>query len=366
MDERDVGEMGEGTLAVWASHVGICANKSGSDKTGWDFLLELPPALGASETITLPLPKVQQPIQCFVQVKSTDVQPKKRQVKLSNWLRSVHSPVPVFFLVLEFDGEDDCQRAYLVHVGEEYIRRVLRRLCELGPEHRDELHKRTLQLDYSEDDSLSSPNGKGLLQAIESHIDSLDLDAYVEWKREVVRTAGYEDGRWQLDFVMAPPDEASAQELLVDLSLGLISHLDVPRGRVWDTRFGILDSQPAETFKGGRVEILDREADGQGTILLTTPDRKTELRLLAQVYLPQGLGLGLERKHFKARFAAPFVDFVLWPYDEGKVDIKFSRPPANEDHELTRLHPVSSLILLLNEASLCANMSDTTLLRELV
>ena len=125
---RNLGEMGERTLGLWASQVGISANKSDPDKTGWDFFLELPLELDASETVTVPLDKVARSIQCLVQVKSTDRQPKQRQVKLSNWQKMVMSPLPAFFLVLEFDGKDRCQRAYLVHVGAEHIRRVLKRL----------------------------------------------------------------------------------------------------------------------------------------------------------------------------------------------------------------------------------------------
>ena len=39
---RDVGELGESTLKLWASQANIVANKATQDKAGWDFLLEFP------------------------------------------------------------------------------------------------------------------------------------------------------------------------------------------------------------------------------------------------------------------------------------------------------------------------------------
>lgn len=349
MMKRYLGQLGERTLGTWASQVGIAANKADPDRTGWDFILEFPDP--ASQTgITLPLDKLPWPIQCLVQVKSTDGRSSKCSVKLSNWVRLVNTPLPAFFLALEFDSKDDCQRAYLVHIDETYIRRVLKRLRKLGASASAELHKTTIQFKWNEAYRLPSLNGKGLEKAIRSHVG--DLETYVEWKTETLRTAGYEDGKWKLDFVIpAPPDCADIQELLVDFSLGLIPHIDVIQGAVRDCRFGIPAPEPTETFEGGRVELGNREAAGSGVILLTAPDGNRELRLSTDVYVPQGIDFEeLEREYFKVRFTAPFIDFFFWPFSAHRLDFRYELPKVTEEHKLGHLQPVSDFILLLQDA----------------
>ncbi len=110
---RDVGELGESTLKLWASQASIIANKSIQDKTGWDYFLEWPVSRDTTNGVARPLDKDPFPLTAFVQVKASDKRPGKWPVKLDNWERAVKNPLPVFFLVLEFDSLETCQRAYL-------------------------------------------------------------------------------------------------------------------------------------------------------------------------------------------------------------------------------------------------------------
>lgn len=350
LEPRDLASMGESTLRLWASQVGIAANKSDPDETGWDFLLELPWPLDQSETIALPLDRVPRPVQSFVQVKSSDGRPERWPVKLSNWVRLIESPLPAFFLVLEFDGEQTCQRAYLVHVGDKYITRVLKRLRELSSESEPDLRKRTLQFRYDECHKLSSADGEGLLRAIRSHVDS--LEAYADWKSEVLRRVGYEDGQWQISVVVPPPASGvGVQEHLVDFTLGLIPSVEATRIDVRDVRFGIVAQQPDMSFtQGPMIEMVNRKPVGKGTVLLTKPDGTKQLRLDMEIYVPQGIGFELERQHFKVRFAAPFVDFIFWPFQPGRADFRYELPDPRERRPLMQLQLVSELVLLLHEA----------------
>src|ERR1051325_6434199 len=115
---RNVGKIGESALDGWVGDAGITANRVSQDETGWDFLLEFPLSQRDLIESRLPLDKEPAPLQCFVQVKSTDDKPGKWDIKLSNWVRFVKNLVPAFFLILEFDGKSSCQRAFLVHVDE--------------------------------------------------------------------------------------------------------------------------------------------------------------------------------------------------------------------------------------------------------
>lgn len=39
---RDLGQLGESTFAMWCAQVGLIANGSAIDKTGWDYYVEFP------------------------------------------------------------------------------------------------------------------------------------------------------------------------------------------------------------------------------------------------------------------------------------------------------------------------------------
>jgi hypothetical protein len=105
--------MGEAVLRQWAGETGLVCNPVERDAAGWDFLLEFPlPSPGE-----LPLDKTPRPVQAFVQVKSTDTPGQRFNVKLDNWLRMVRTPMPAFFLILEYDGASYPERAFLQHVG---------------------------------------------------------------------------------------------------------------------------------------------------------------------------------------------------------------------------------------------------------
>ena len=350
MSKRNVGKLGESTLRTWTAQVGITANKSDEDETGWDFFVELPPDDARVAEFKIPLDRESFPLKCLVQVKSTDHHPGRREVKLDNWVRFVKDPHPAFFLVLEFDFQDSCQRAFLVHVDEHYIRRVLKRLRELDPGKRSLLHKFKLYFKYDESDALPSLDGNGLEQALRCQVGD-SSEQYAVKKLETVRNVGYEEGGWRLHFSTPVPssDPADIAEYLVDFTLGLVPTLDVTQGQITDVRFGIEALEPTEVLRDGRLE-LDRKPAGKGTIILRTLEGKRELRLSTDVYLPQGIGFELKDRHIKARFAAPFVDFVFWLRQEADSSVRLRFPAIDETHKLSDLCSVSALICLFHEA----------------
>lgn len=126
---RDLGAVSESIVQKWAAEAGCVANKAMRDRTGWDFIFEVPPEPPLRAT---PLDRQRAETQCFIQVKASDNTSGRRSVRLSNWKRLIQTPLPAFFLILEFDGKNDPQRAYLVHVWEGHIRRVTERLRRIS------------------------------------------------------------------------------------------------------------------------------------------------------------------------------------------------------------------------------------------
>jgi hypothetical protein len=256
--------------------------------------------------------------------------------------------LPPFFLVLESDGKNAAQRGFLVHIGEEHISGTLKRLREMDPSEGADLHKKSRQFNYGEEDELSSPDGEGLLEAIENQVGP--LEDYISWKQESLRTVGYDGEKWKLNLVIPPPPTGiDAEEYLLDFALGLIPSIEVKNLEIRDVRFGIPSEEPTTVLPEALIEIQKR-AVGTGTLILAMPQEGRQLRLETEVYMPHGVPLPTERQHFKARLAAPFIDLVAWPFTEGKADLQHELPDPYTEYDLAQMQPVSDLVLMLHDA----------------
>ena len=350
--EKDLGSLGESELQKWCNQVGIVANKSSVDKTGWDFFLEFSTK---TDAVIFPPDRNPSATRCWVQVKSTDTPKGNRKVNLKNWFLLVKNLYPAFFLALEFDGKKDCQRAYLVHIGETYIRKTLKRLRELGEDTTVELHKRRMSFDYGESEMLSSLNGDGLLEAIKSYVGD-DPDAYSRHKSHLNDTVGYEEGESIHNYEVLIPEQFHKQEYVqdskeffVDFALGWIPHVDVVETEIYERRFDIIDPKSRRTVNGGVLQI--REMDfGEGTLRFRMPGTEKFLQLRVVSRIPQGVThlLGREyKKYLKILFEAPFINLILWPHKK-QSDWRVFHPMSNEVYSLDALKVYSDLILLFS------------------
>lgn len=359
MNTRDVGKMGEKTFELWTGHINASANKSGEDKTGWDYIVEFPLPRANVGSRPLPLDKAPIPIKCLVQVKSTDDRKRRRvEVKLSNWVRLVKSALPAFFLVLEFDNQLDCQRAFFVHVDEALIRAVLKKLRKMKVDDESKLHEKVMYLSYKKALLLSQLNGIAVKEAVQSFIGP-DLDEYTRHKLDLVKNVGYENGAWAMKFVVkAPSGTITFEELLANFSIGLTPHLDVLRGEVQDIRFGIPAPAPTEVFDEGGVLKVDPVPAGKATLVFANPAIPRKLRVECDVYVPQGFDHVLPQEHHKWRYAAPFFDLITRPYTGGEGQMNFRFPRGDEENELQKLRTLSNIVLFLHRAPLEQTVLD--------
>ena len=189
MRHRNVGKLGEGTLQKLASEEDASLTKTGDDRWGWDFLLEFPIEHGPARDEA---DKEEEVYRCLLQVKSTDSARQYCQVKVSNWRRLVDTPLPTFFLALHFDGARECHATYLVHVWEDEMSRVLKRVRELGVAGEgDRLRKHRLVLRWRDGDKLGANTGKALLQRIRDVVGSSPAD-YSRRKLQLRGSVGYD------------------------------------------------------------------------------------------------------------------------------------------------------------------------------
>lgn len=221
--DRDLGGMAEYLLGYWAKQINVTANKANDDREGWDFFLQFPHPSVESDTA---LDRRDSRIECFVQVKGTTEAQIRKSIKLSNWAKLVESPFPAFFLIFVYSDDSDPVSAYLIHVGERYISRVLQRLHKLKGEDESILNSRRVGIRWTDSDALSSLDGLGLRTAIESHMPN-GMEEYTRWKLDTRASAGDPIPnllRWTKNF----DSNDQAWQEVVDFAIGIRDSISVP------------------------------------------------------------------------------------------------------------------------------------------
>lgn len=323
--KRHLGKLGEHALHQWCAAVGVTSNPVSADETGWDSILEFPLPASVSGK---PWDKLDPAPTVRVQVKATDKKHPALRVKLSNWVRLVHAADPAFVLALEFDGKPDCQRAFLIHVGETLMGRVLKRLRHLSVQAPDvPLHKRVMTVTYSQNEKLAAPDGETLVAAIRDAIDD-SVESYRKWKTELRSGLGYEKGRLRVKVNVEVPEEYwdDPDEMMVDFDLGLLPHLRLRSAAAWDTRFGLETPDPAfPEVTGGSLSRSDRQEVAAGRLTLRCDEVGREVHVPARRYLPTGVMRVVSEEVFKERITAGGLQLLLAP-GKNKIDVGLNIP----------------------------------------
>ncbi len=338
---RDLGEMAQATLKNWAAQVSITANNSTSDREGWDFLLQFPPE---PPTPGVPLDLRTTRIECFVQVKGIGTSTRQRKsVELSNWDKLVGSPLPAFFLVVEFGTEEVPQNAYLIHVNEEWIARVLKRLRELPESERESLNKHTLDLTWSLTNRIDSLNGRGLESEIRRHVGS-NFDTYVQNKEKLRETVGRTSDAI-IQFTSAEfKNVHDMHEEWVDFAIGLRNSISTSKITIdKQVRFGI----PTERIEheGGVISITP---SGNPVDLEISNTQKTmQSRFRSTLYTPAPFdpkGI-IPKEQFKVRIRSEMGDFVFRPFVNpiefsGKLELENAANPRKLGELINLWHAI--------------------------
>lgn len=255
---RDLGLMGESAFTTWCAAAGLVPNPSTVDKTGWDFIVEFPFTSGLS-----PLELHQSATTCMVQIKSTDNTERKLSIALSNLRRLATAQMPAFFVFIEFDGEPQPKRAFVVHVDEKLIERTLQRIHKIEQsDGKKDLNKRTLSISYGNDNLLSEASGECLKKMMLECIGSSHSD-YIAKKNALLSSSGFEDGAFQMTFTTT--GEESVQNL-INISIGLKGEVPIASLTSTFTRFGIPCKTPFINKESGLLSMPDIKPSAKVTL----------------------------------------------------------------------------------------------------
>lgn len=321
MQDRDLGPLGETEFKRLCHTVGLTVHKSEMDRTGWDFLVEFP----WKQNNHFPQDLLPAPLECKIQVKSTDKQRKRESITLSNLNRLVKSQMPAFFCFIEFDGEDKAQAIYLVHVGKEIIEKTLKRIRELENEgYGDNLNKHTLDIAYGDFDKLETLTGISLKVAIEKNIPD-GIEKYIESKNQILKTVGFEDGKYQATITIRSDDPIRD---ILDATLGLRKEIDIYQSTGYHKRFGILSSNPNMTHDGGVLSIQAKPVEARlkfkehkfspGVYFAA----KLHISPFSQFIPEERLKFRVDSRFFELILELDKVNYSIRPYPDEKVSLR--------------------------------------------
>jgi hypothetical protein len=340
MQDTNLGPLGENKfegLCLQIKGLTVHQSQSQMDRTGWDFLVEFP---WKPDNLS-PQDILPEPLECKIQVKSTNEQRKRESITLSNLHRLIKVKIPAFYCFIEFDGKPEPQAIYLVHVGKEIIEKTLRRIREL--ENKDngyQLNKHTLDITYGNADRLADITGQSLKHEIEKHIPE-GMEKYIENKNQLLKTLGFEDGRYQFNFTLASDDPIRD---ILDLSLGIRKELDIDNSIIHDKRFGILSKTPYIEGDGGilslKVEPLEAE--------LKFKEYKFSpgISFSAKLYISP-FNEFIPKERIKLRVESRFFEFII----ESNQNINFSIRSYAEGSSLKELKNFLQVMTILEKSS---------------
>lgn len=335
------GKKGEIIVRGWAHDVDITPNPVENDETGWDLIFEFPEKVEIQGLTADLIPK---PIQCWIQVKTTHRENPNWQIKLSNLKRLVDTPLPSFYLELILDQDNEPKTAHIFHVGEEIIRKSLKKMRELGTNWQEKLHKdkNKMQLPKAVKEELSSADGEGLKKEIENTIGD-DFQKYLDRKKSIKDDSGYEDIRENVRFNLVLPEDydGSIEEYLVDLELGIEPKAEIKNFVEKDVRFGI----PIEVNReeGGYLKISKKSRDV--ILTLRTEDYREKIQIDADLIVPSAVRKVISKENIKIRVEAPNIELDFKPFQaSNNTQYNYSFPSFKQDTSLQDVKDVSNLI----------------------
>lgn len=348
---RKIGRMGERFFGIWCDSVNLTANGSEVDETGWDFVVEFP----SSSNVGLPRDMMPTPIECKVQVKSTDHRRKGESITLSNLERLVKAKLPAFFCFIEFDGENEPQAAYLVHVGKEIIEKTLRRIRELDSKGKgNRLNKYGMLVKYTDSDRLLETTGESLKSAIEKYIPKT-LEDYILEKNNFLETLGFENGKGQFTIQMSGGDPVGD---LIDLSLGLRDEVYIDKSIGHHKRFEILSENSMLSSEEAILSIKTKPEP----VILRFKEHEFSHGVMLKAELYRSLfNQFLPHDYIKFRVKSTMFDLTLEPFNSGgKVKYSFD---LREDKE-NRLSDLTSHLKVFTLLKKATNSSVLEIIDE--
>jgi hypothetical protein len=231
MNSDELGAKGESRFRELCADAQLICNPSERDRAGWDFIVEFPFEPTAESNLTLD--KRGPPISCHVQVKTIWATDRcSFSMRLSSAERLAKELKPALVYVLRVGKDLEIVDAYLVHILDENLATILKRLRREEVKGTLAINHQKITLDAKKCGQRLTPSG-GVLREVLSKLCGTDLHAYVGRKKKQLEELGYGPGRHTMNVSIR-----LRKEDIADVFLGR-KKAELTRLQDLDTRFGI-------------------------------------------------------------------------------------------------------------------------------
>lgn len=327
---QKVGSMGENYFNYLCGSEGINCNKSSEDMAGWDYILDFPFDNNKSSSDT-----AKGPIECKVQIKSTTKDRKHSQVKLSNLLRFCKTPLPSFFVFIEFGESKTPQELFLVHFDNELIEKSL--ACIRNAEQvkkKKSLNNSSMRINYCDTHKIPYVSGEELKKAIEKFIPNGMAD-YSERKIKFTENVGIDFGLGIMKFKTVGKNSLIN---IIEASLGYDKEIEIEDVVISEERFGIELATPKHEVDKAFLKISPNE--NFMDVVLEFRDNKysSPINFPAKAYFPAIRDLPHEL--MRMRISTVFFDLMIGVGDKAST---YRLTMGKEQHYLYDLYNQAKL-----------------------
>jgi hypothetical protein len=344
MDQRDqdrLGRRGQTIVKGWLEESDVLPQTPEHDRLGWDFFAEFQPVRISG----VALDEQDDLKKALIQVKATTSTQNSVRGKLSAFKALVDSDLPAFVVVLNLANGKEVRSAHLLHIGEDEIDAVLKKVREVEATGRTVLHRTKISLTLRAAPKIE-PDGSNLAEEILGFIGPKTAD-YISKKAAYRRTCGYEEGSHTATINWT---SSTGGKELVDLMLGYIPELKLNKFEVEKKRFGIALKGQAKLMTGGTLRV-EPKPNSRVTLLIRNQDARASLEfdVFSPIpHVPTALSYG--------RLKNDFIDIKV---HFGKSNLTFnSTLPLTGSYRIDLLTRVLKFLNLLSMGGSTLSIGD--------
>lgn len=273
----DLGETGEALFKNLCARTGLNCIKSDRDRTGWDFVVEFPFArAGGIDTLDQ-----RQKTTCNVQLKSTAIVGKRSiSLKLSAADLLAKDSHPAFIVVFMLTKTGEPLRGYLIHLLDDALLKLLKRLRQVEVSGRHDTHNLTISFEFRKFAKPFNLTPTGLKETLALCCGESPL-SYADEKVRQLNELGYDGPELRSEFEFQVKDEAHFSQAL----LGMVP-VEPIKLQTFDVRFGIPAPYKGDLFKTVKGFFLTPEKGQDCIVTAKGPFFEPSASFQAELFAP--------------------------------------------------------------------------------
>lgn len=268
----ELGAAAEGLFTYLCPRAFLVCNKSDRDRSGWDFVVDLPLPDGLLDQ--------RHGMTCHVQLKATkSVGIRHVQLRLSAADMLAKSPLPAIIVVFSMKPDGTPIRGYLVHLIGEPLEKLLRRLRHQEFIGVRDINQQSISFDYHRFGDVFDVTPQGLRGALERACGQ-DPAAYSANKLFQLAELGYSDDRIVGDVLFQPYND----EQLTRVVLGM-DPLKPLAMRTFDNRFEMPVPYSDDVLNAVEEIMISPPSAGGCEVLVTGPPLTPPATFHAEIFV---------------------------------------------------------------------------------